>query len=202
MQSDEIIHRGAFIEVKAIPFTIKDHKWQAKWEYVQRNNRPELRSIDMVCIIPTFKENSNEILVLTAMYRCSSEKIILSLPSGFVQDGDLVENSLDILYRKTGYLGKSEDVTILGTPTHSDPWKSNETIQYVKIKINQSLEENMGIRERDDSEMIKIETVPVHGLLESLFKLCQENDYLLDSRLYTLALGIEKKKCSNSNKIN
>ena len=74
-----------------------------------------------------------------------------------------------------------------------DPGVSNCNMKFVKIRIDPKDSRNTNPQPQfQDEEDIKCHLLPFNaGLYDELGKLCRENNFVLDARLGSLALGMK-----------
>lgn len=74
-----------------------------------------------------------------------------------------------------------------------DPGVSNCNMKYVKIKINPSDPRNFNpTPQLQDEEQIKTHLLPFDStLFDSLISLCNDQGFVLDARLASIALGMK-----------
>lgn len=77
-----------------------------------------------------------------------------------------------------------------------DPGVSNCNMKYVKIKIDPNDERNIyPIPDFQDEELIKTHLLPFDSsLYDRLINLANENNFVLDARLASVALGMKLMK--------
>lgn len=162
------------------------------WEFVSRPTR--VSETDGVGVLARVIHEGKEKIVTVASYRLPVNQWVLEFPSGMVEkdDKDIVKAALREFKEETGLTVEDEDVKGVGKVSFNDPWKSNESNVLVKVDVNLDMKQNLNpVQDLDPAEFIRVEFIPVDGIMEYIEWLCKEKQYGLDSRVYTFALGIE-----------
>lgn len=165
------------------------------WEYVSRPSR--VSDSDGVGVLARVIHEGKEKIVTVATYRLPVNQWVLEFPSGMVEktDSDIIKSALREFKEETGFKVEENEVAGVGKVSFNDPWKSNESNILVKVNVDLKKEENLNpVQELDPAEQIKVEFLPVDGIMEHIEWLCKEKNYGLDSRVYTFALGVELAK--------
>lgn len=193
--SKSLQYAGKWLNLFRTEFQVGDTSGQ--WEYVERPWKKDLARPDGVGILAKVLHNGEEKIVTIASFRIPVNKWVIEFPAGVIESGenDFRLAAIRELKEETGFTASIEDVKEVGMISCNDPWKSNESNILIKINIDLTTEENKSPKQLlDPAEFIKVELVPIKGMLSHLTTLCKEKDYILDSRVYTFALGVDLTK--------
>ncbi|CAG9328758.1 unnamed protein product [Blepharisma stoltei] len=162
------------------------------WEIVCR---PPHGSVKQgVDIIPKILKNDEWFYILTLEYRYPVEGYVLSFPGGTSNDNEQIElGALRELKEETGFSASLGDIAedFARPQVWIDPWKSTEKTMYVEVTVNGDLEENKDPQqELDLCEIIDVVFAKTDQLLEEIKKIQEERQCMVDSRLYSFALGL------------
>ena len=105
-----------------------------------------------------------------------------------------METAIRELQEETGYCGYEAEV--IDEVMFLDPGVSNCNMKYVKIRIDPTDLRNVEPKPSfQDEEEIKTHLLPFDSnLYNSLLDLCKENNFVLDARLASVALGMKLLK--------
>jgi 8-oxo-dGTP pyrophosphatase MutT (NUDIX family) len=167
------------------------------WEFVERPFKKSLNEPDGVGILAKVSKGGEEKVVTIATFRIPVNQWVIEFPAGMIEEHetDLKAAAIRELKEETGFVARAEHVKWVGMVSFNDPWKSNESNLLVRIDVDLDTTENKNpVQSLDPGESIKVELIPLEGILSYLTDLCKEKNYSLDSRVYTFALGVEMSK--------
>lgn len=193
VDSIESLDQGNWIQTRKINYTDPSGKSRV-WEMAVRTTRTETTGLDAVSILGLLRERNNpKKVVLVKQFRPPCSGVVIELPAGLIDPNESVESTAEReLLEETGYSGtfvllNHNDVTI-----YSDPGLTNANMALVTVDIDLSSEKNQNPKPQlEDGEFIEVFTLPLKSLLADLVKACQEEDCVVDARLYHLAVGLE-----------
>jgi 8-oxo-dGTP pyrophosphatase MutT (NUDIX family) len=187
MEGDEVLHQGRWLTLKARNATNGEH--QVRWEFVERTTqRAGAYSVSVLAIT----QQTDQVIVI-ANYRYPVNKFVLELPAGLIDgEEDAVTAAIREIKEETGYTVRPEDVIGHSPSLYAAPWVSTESTVNFTVRVDLSLPENENPQQvLDEVEQIKVILLPKSSLLSSLLLLADKEDYVIDSRLYILAQGLE-----------
>lgn len=149
--------------------------------------------VDIIAIIDT---QPTPQIVLISQYRPPLDAHCLEFPAGLItEDSETpISAALRELQEETGYHGREAEV--IDELIFLDPGVSNCNMKYVKIKIDPLDDRNIEPKSCfQDEEMIITHLLPFNSdLYDCLVDLCEENSFVLDARLASVALGMKLLK--------
>lgn len=159
-----------------------------------RTTRTDTTGLDAVSILGLLRDgNSPKKVVLVKQFRPPCSSVVIELPAGLIDPKETVESTAEReLLEETGYHGtfvllNHNDLTI-----YSDPGLTNANMALVTVDIDLTSDKNKNPQPQlEDGEFIDVFTLPLSGLLADLVKVCQEENCVVDARLYHLAVGLE-----------
>ena len=170
------------------------------YETVERTTtRGPLDGVDVLAYIESAKLNGKHV-VLVLSYRPPVGRVCIEFPAGLVDAGETPEvAAVRELNEETGFVG-----TCTGAASRAldvDPWKSTENTALVTVRIDgdeKTNDENLtdlGKKKNlEDEEFLDVLLVPFDGMLETILRCARENDFGIDSKLYTFALALDISK--------
>ncbi|CAI2378484.1 unnamed protein product [Moneuplotes crassus] len=201
-----VIHDGRFISFCETDIT-NSEGIKSTWEHISRkSNRVEdplniqknYGGADVIAIA-TQTEDGDQNIVKTGekmvlaiiIYRVPIMNSVISLPAGVKDPED--DNPLDTAVRElkeeTGFTGEN------GRSTYTcrcDPWKSDDRGTLVFFDVDLTKEENKNPKqELEMAEDIRPIWIKLDGLKQNLEDLAHKNDYEIDQRLYSFAMGLD-----------
>lgn len=199
VDSIESLDQGNWIQTRKINYTDPSGKSRV-WEMAVRTTRTDTTGLDAVSILGLMREGNNpKKVVLVKQFRPPCSGVVIELPAGLIDPNESVESTAEReLLEETGYSGtfvllNHNDVTI-----YSDPGLTNANMALVTVDIDLSSEKNQNPKPQlEDGEFIEVFTLPLKSLLADLVKVCQEEDCVVDARLYHLAVGLELARLIN-----
>ncbi|TVY28528.1 ADP-ribose pyrophosphatase, partial [Lachnellula hyalina] len=159
------------------------------WEHAERRTRPTGSDIDGVGIVAILEKPTGPEIVLQKQYRPPLDKIVIEVPAGLVDAGESAEQAaVRELKEETGYVGVvSESSPVM----YNDPGFCNTNLKMIHVTIDMNDSRNQDLKpELEDSEFIEVFTLPLKELWEACGK-WEEEGYVIDARVGTLAEGIE-----------
>lgn len=185
------------------PLMIKDARWtklilttytdplgkQRTWESAERSTRPKSSPVDGVGIVAILQKPSGPELLLQKQFRPPINKVVIEVPAGLVDEGESAEESaVRELREETGYVGVAAEVSPI---MFNDPGFCNTNLNMVHVNVDMSLAENQNLKpELEDNEFIEVFSTPLKTLYAECKRL-EANGYAIDTRVGTLAEGIE-----------
>lgn len=144
----------------------------------------------------TIAKTGEKMVLAIVIYRVPVMNFVISLPAGIKDDED--ENPIITAERElkeeTGYVGENGRTSYV---TRTDPWKSDDRGTLVFFDVDLTKEENIKPQqELESAEDIRPVWIKLEGLKDNIEKLAAENNYEIDQRLYTWALGLDFAKNS------
>lgn len=193
VDSIESLEHGKWIQTRKINYT--DAAGNSRvWEMAVRTTRTETTGLDAVSILGLLRDGDNpKKVVLVKQFRPPCSSVVIELPAGLIDPKESVESTAEReLVEETGYHGtfvllNHNDVTI-----YSDPGLTNANMALVTVDIDLANQKNQNPQPQlEDGEFIDVFTLPLSGLLDGLVKVCQEENCVVDARLYHLAVGLK-----------
>lgn len=186
-----------------------DYSDNLKWEMVERTTKyssgldGNMRKaviltyycvgVDIIAIIETQLIPQ---IVLISQFRPPLDAHCLEFPAGLItEDSETpISAALRELQEETGYHGYEAE--LIDDLMFLDPGVSNCNIKYVKIRIDPTDNRNIDLKPSfQDEEMIITHLLPFDSnLYDRLVGLCKENNFVLDARLASVALGMKLSK--------
>lgn len=151
------------------------------WESVMRTNTQ-----GAVVIIAEMSASKSFILV--RQYRPPAGGYVIEFPAGLIDPGEKPEETaLRELFEETGYKGTISEKF---SPSYSSPGMTGETVQIIKVKVDEKLKENINaVPKFDGAEDIETFIVKKDELLSFLNEREASGD-LIDSKVISYALGL------------
>ena len=72
-----------------------------------------------------------------------------------------------------------------------DPWKSNETVSFVRVIVPETEDNLNPQQELEDEELIVVELLDMNNLMQNITELCERKGYGLCAKIYMFAKGIK-----------
>lgn len=159
-----------------------------------RTTRTETTGLDAVSILGLIRNGNNpKKVVLVKQFRPPCSNVVIELPAGLIDPNESVESTTEReLIEETGYHGTFVHLNHNEVTIYSDPGLTNANMALVTVDIDMANEKNQNPQPQlEDGEFIDVFTLPVRGLLSGLVKVCQEENCVIDARLYHLAVGLK-----------
>lgn len=158
------------------------------WEMAVRTTRT--LTVDAVSIFPILNYGDRKEVAVIKQFRPPCEKVVLELPAGLVDEGELVElTATRELIEETGFHGKITSSS--GETLFSDPGLTNANMALVTMEVDMTDERNKNPKPQlEEGEFIEVFSVPFERMLESLREVCAKEGAVVDARLYHLAQGL------------
>ena len=195
---DEVVtvHQGKWINTNRIVYF--DPKGEKReWEAISNANKINSDSkADSVQVVAILRRNlHHSCFVLVQQFRPAIGCFSIEFPAGYVEknDKDIQATALRELYEETGFTGTVLDGDHLEVPVALEPGNQEETIATVYVEIDGDNPKNIHRTQHlDENEFIKVIMIPVRALLHRLNEYIQDqsNKYLIDSKLYSFAIGL------------
>jgi len=196
----EVVHRGKWLLTEKIHY--KDPKGiNREWESICRTNVPENKEgVDSSCAIAILKQSLHlDRIILVKQFRPPINAYCIELPAGLCDEGETVEESiLRELYEETGYTGCiSKHGYDLHLPTALDPGVEDSKMAFISVTVDGNDPRNIGCKQKlDEGEFIEVILLPLKNLFTCLCDHVKSDklrniDTVIDSRLYSLAQGIQ-----------
>lgn len=193
VDSIENLDQGNWIQTRKINYT--DPAGRARvWEMAVRTTRTETTGLDAVSILGLLRDDrSPKKVVLVKQFRPPCSSVVIELPAGLIDPNELVESTaVRELLEETGYHGTFVLLNHTDLTIYSDPGLTNANMALVTVDIDLAHENNQNPQPQlEDGEFIEVFTLPLSELLDGLVKVCQEQDCVVDARLYHLAVGLK-----------
>lgn len=193
VDSIESLEQGKWIQTRKINYTDAAGKPRV-WEMAVRVTRTESTGLDAVSILGLLRNGSSpKQVVLVKQFRPPCSSVVIELPAGLIDPNETVESTAKReLIEETGYHGTFVHLNHNEVTLYSDPGLTNANMALVTVDIDLADEKNQNPKPRlEDGEYIDVFTLPVKGLLEGLVKVCQEENCVIDARLYHFAAGLK-----------
>lgn len=192
------VHKGKWLLTERIEYTDPEGI-NRTWESIRRTNVPENKEgVDSTCAIAILEKNLHiDRIILVKQYRPPLDAYCIELPAGLCDEGETVEESvLRELYEETGYTGfisKHDSGAHLGTAL--DPGVEDSKMAFVSVTVDGNDPKNIGCKQKlDEGEFVEVLLFPLKNLFKSLCDYVKEdkdNNTIIDSRLYSLAKGLQ-----------
>jgi len=175
------------------------------YEYVERTTRKgEFDGITIIGIVKYPNTNRKDKLILIGNYRPPIDKYVIEFPAGLVDSADdCFTDAVRELKEETGFVPEkilniidSKKIPQVSPIVYSEPSVTNENEKIIILQIDGENELNKNTKqELEETENINVHLVDLdEKLLESISKLAKENDYVIETKVYTFALGISLGK--------
>lgn len=188
--ANKVVYTGHWLRMHKLDF-ITSAGHAGSWEFVSRPHR--CGSYDGVQILATVQDQGFLKLITIAMYRFPLQKYVLEMPSGKLDGADSSPQHAAIreLKEESGYIASARCVRGMGPVVYNDPWKSNECARTVLLEVDGALPENQWPQQAlDPEEDATVHLLRMDRLDREIRELAQAKGYEIDSRLYSLGLGL------------
>lgn len=188
--ASKVVYTGNWLQMHKLDF-ITSAGHAGSWEFVSRHHR--FGAYDGVQVLATVQDQGFLKLITIAMYRFPLQKYVLELPSGKLDRTDTSPQHAAIreLKEESGYFANTHCVYDVGPVVYNDPWKSNECARTVLLKVDSTVTENQRPQQAlDPEEDAVVHLLRVDRLDTEIRELAQAKGYEIDSRLYSLGLGL------------
>ena len=185
----EALHTAKWLSLNKLTWQDSSGKTR-EWESLSRTTRRAGADSDGADIIATIKKTGSvDQLILVKQFRPPMGACTLEFPAGLMDPAESIETTaLRELFEETGYTGRVDKVS---KAVSMDPGASNCATTVVVVTVDGDLEENKKPEAHpDEGEYIEVICLPVTGLLAKLEELSASDCVIIDSRLYTYALGL------------
>lgn len=171
------------------------------YEYVERTTRKgEFDGVTIVGILRYPLSKDNDKIILIGNYRPTVGKFVVEFPAGLVdENGDGYIDAIRELKEETGFIPEKvldilnfPDISPVSQILYSEPSLTNENEKIVMLQINGDEDRNKNAQqELELTENINVHLIDFdHKLLENIIKLAKENNYEIETKVYTFALGL------------
>lgn len=149
---------------------------------------------DGVEVFASILRDGEEKQIVVAVYRYPFQKYVLETASGLADEGedDPRVTALRELKEETGYTAEMQDVTRVSPLFTMSPWWTTETSYRVDIRVPDNAINQTPQQELDGEERIEVFLLSKRRLMEEMTALAEQRGYLMDSRLYQYAQGLQE----------
>jgi len=187
------MEQGSWIQTRKINYTDPAGRPRV-WEMAVRTTRSETTGLDAVSILGLLRDGeSPKQVVLVKQFRPPCSNVVIELPAGLIDPEESVESTAEReLIEETGYHGTFVSLNHNDVTIYSDPGLTNANMALVTVDIDLADERNKNPQPQlEDGEFIEVFKLPLKGFLGGLVKVCQEENCVIDARLYHLAVGLK-----------
>lgn len=180
-----------------VKINYKDASGQMRtWEAMKRPTRPKNSAVDAIQLIAILEKPTGPELLLEKQFRPPTNKVVIELPAGLVDEGETPEQAaVRELREETGYVGETmPEEGGKRTLLWNSPASSSSCSYCIHVKIDLTKEENQNPKPQlEDGEFIECFSVPLQHLFTELRKL-NDGGFAIDGKVAAIAEGIEMSK--------
>lgn len=189
----EVLHRENWLSLERAHY--QTPKGERSWEMVRRIERTS-HSTDGVTVIATLKRLFHyDCIILVKQYRPPLQKYTIEFPSGLIDVGENIsEAALRELQEETGFTGTLQRVS---AGVALDPGTSASMVNIVYVNVDGDEPVNSNPKQQlDENEYIDVLVVPIQKLELQLEEWSQQEDIVIDAKVYVYASCQPKKQRS------
>tara|TARA_Y100000310_G_C20703345_1_gene832113 strand:- start:709 stop:1311 length:603 start_codon:yes stop_codon:yes gene_type:complete len=149
-----------------------------EWFFASRSKDP-LKDVNTSCavlIVPIYKSDQRNLLVMTKEYRYPLRDYMYGLPAGLIETGDTLEHTIEKeIKEETGL--EVKEILDISKPVYTSPGFSDECINIAIVEVTGEISEDY----QDDHEDIKVLLCDIEDVEDIL-----RNTSKLDAKVWTI----------------
>jgi len=159
---------------------------EVEWFFASRSKDP-LKEVGISCavlIVPIYKSDQENLLVMTKEYRYPLRDYMYGLPAGIIEDGDTLEYTIrKEIKEETGL--EVKEILDISKPVYTSPGFSDECINIAIVEVTGKISESY----QDDHEDIKVLMCDIKDIEDIV-----RNTSKLDAKVWTILYNFIKNK--------